>query len=219
VLLQSTRNDVYRTALDQLIDQGDAFPCRCSRSDLAVTGGIHRACVEHPSGRTRAWRLRLPAERVGFVDALRGEFAQDLHDEVGDVVLRRADGLWAYQLAVVVDDAAQGITDVVRGADLLDSTPRQIHLQRRLGVPTPRYAHLPLLLDGSGAKLGKSLGAAAVDAADPWPALRAAWSVLGQDPDAMPARGPVDRVLSRALAAFDPLRIPHRDVVTDDNVC
>ena len=98
-------------------------------------------------------------------------------------MLRRADGCWAYQLAVVVDDAAQGITDVVRGADLLDSTPRQILLQRALGLPTPRYAHLPLVVDAHGRKLSKSLAALPVDPDDPLPALRAAWQALGQVPD------------------------------------
>ncbi len=102
--------------------------------------------------------------------------------EVGDFVLLRADGLWAYQLAVVVDDAAQGITDVVRGADLLDSTPRQILLQRALGLPTPNYAHLPLLLGTDGRKLSKSDAALPVDASDPLPALHGLWRCLGQAP-------------------------------------
>jgi glutamyl-Q tRNA(Asp) synthetase len=213
VLWQSTRGDAYRAALEQLVAQGDAFPCRCSRSDLEPFGGIHRACVPQPSGRTRAFRVRLPDQELGFVDRIRGPFAQNLGAAVGDTVLRRADGPWAYQLAVVVDDAHQGITEVVRGADLLDSTPRQIHLQHRLGLPTPAYAHLPLLLDAGGAKLGKSLGAAAIDAADPLPALRAAYARLGQDAAAVPAHGPVEAALARALAAFDPARIPAHDVV------
>jgi glutamyl-Q tRNA(Asp) synthetase len=213
VAWQSTRHDLYRAALDRLVAQGDAFPCRCSRADLAPFDGIHRACVPQPSGRTRAFRLRVPDAEVAFVDRVRGRFAQNLAREVGDVVLRRADGPWAYQLAVVVDDDAQHITEVVRGADLLDSTPRQIHLQRRLGVPTPAYAHLPLLLDAAGHKLGKSQGAAAVDPADPLPALRAAWAVLGQAEGVVPARGPVSAALARALAEFDPARIPARDGV------
>ena len=212
VVWQSRRGELYRAALDQLVAQGDVFPCLCSRADLAQADGVHRECVARPSGRTRAWRLRLPDERVGFVDGVRGPFAQQLRLDVGDVVLRRADGLWAYQLAVVVDDAAQRITDVVRGADLLDSTPRQIHLQRRLGVPTPRYAHLPLLRDAAGTKFGKSLGAAAVDPADPLPALRRAYAALGQDERRLPAAGPVERVLADALAGFDPTSIPREDV-------
>jgi glutamyl-Q tRNA(Asp) synthetase len=213
VLWQSTRGEAYRAALDRLVAQGDAFPCLCSRADLAQAGGIHRGCVRAPSGRTRAWRLRVPGDDVGFTDQVRGAYAQNLARDVGDVVLRRADGPWAYQLAVVVDDAAQGITQVVRGADLLDSTPRQIHLQRRLGLPTPAYAHLPLLLDASGAKLGKSLGAAALDDADPLPALRAAYGLLGQPVAALPERGTVDRALESARRNFDPALIPVADTV------
>jgi glutamyl-Q tRNA(Asp) synthetase len=213
VLWQSQRGEAYRAALDRLVEQGDAFPCRCSRADLAPFDGIHNQCVPAPSGRTRAWRLRLPDAEIAFVDRVRGRYAQVLARDVGDIVLRRADGPWAYQLAVVVDDAAQGITEVVRGADLLDSTPRQIFLQRRLGLPTPAYAHLPLVLDASGSKLGKSLGAGAVDAADPLPALRAAYARLGQPAAAIPVRGPVDAALARALADFDPARIPAFDSV------
>ena len=213
VLWQSTRGDAYRAALDQLIAQGDAFPCLCSRADLADSGGIHRGCVAAPSGRTRAFRLRVPDADVAFIDRVRGAYSQRLATDVGDVVLRRADGPWAYQLAVVVDDAAQGITEVVRGADLLDSTPRQIHLQRRLGLPTPAHAHLPLLLDATGAKLGKSQGAAALDDADPLPALRAAYALLGQPVAALPARGPVAIALECARRNFDPALIPATDTV------
>jgi len=213
VLWQSTRGDAYRAALDRLVAQGDAFPCLCSRADLADSGGIHRACVARPSGRTRAFRLRVPDADVGFVDRVRGPFVQNLARDVGDVVLRRADGPWAYQLAVVVDDAAQGITEVVRGADLLDSTPRQLYLQRRLGLPAPAYAHLPLLLERTGAKLGKSLGAAAVHDADPLPALRAAYALLGQPAAALPVRGPVAAALESARRNFDPALVPAADTV------
>jgi glutamyl-Q tRNA(Asp) synthetase len=213
VLWQSTRGDAYRAALERLVAQGDAFPCLCSRADLADSGGIHRACVARPSGRTRAWRLRVPDAVVGFVDRVRGPFAQHLARDVGDVVLRRADGPWAYQLAVVVDDAAQGITEVVRGADLLDSTPRQRYLQQRLGLPAPAYAHLPLLLDAAGAKLGKSQGAVAVHDADPLPALRAAYALLGQPAAALPAHGPVSVALECARRNFDPALVPATDTV------
>ncbi len=186
VLWQRTRDAAYAEALDQLLQRDLAFPCRCSRRDLALTAGIHRACVPRPSGRNAAIRLRAPAGRIDFVDRRLGPHSQDLAAEVGDVVLRRADGLWAYQLAVVVDDAAQGITDVVRGADLAESTPRQIALQRALGLPTPRYLHLPLVLDDAGHKLGKSLAARPIDDADPQASLRAAWRFLlpGLEPPA-----------------------------------
>ena len=213
VLWQSTRGEAYRAALDRLVAQGDAFPCLCSRADLADTGGIHRACVASPSGRTRAWRLRVPDAEVAFDDRIRGRFVQQLRRDVGDVVLRRADGPWAYQLAVVVDDAAQRITEVVRGADLLDSTPRQVFLQQRLGLPTPAYAHLPLLLDAAGAKLGKSQGAAAIDAADPLPALRAAYASLGQPASAVPSHGSVAAALESARRNFDPALVPTTDTM------
>ena len=161
VLWQSTRSDAYTEALDRLLRTGSAFACLCSRSDLSATAGIHRQCVGHDTAqdgtdRQPAIRLRVHPGRVGFDDAIQGLVERDAARDIGDFVLRRADRLWAYQLAVVVDDAAQGITQVVRGADLLDSTPRQILLQRALGLPTPAYAHLPLVMDAEGRKLSKS---------------------------------------------------------------
>src|SRR5690606_39334801 len=141
------------------------FACHCSRSDLSAVGGIHRECVARRRRKDPAIRLRVPdGSRVSFVDRIQGEYSQDVAAAVGDFVLKRADGWWAYQLAVVVDDGAQGITEVVRGADLLDSTPRQLLLQRALGHPHPRYLHLPLVLDADGRKLSKSAGSLAVDA-------------------------------------------------------
>ena len=145
---------------------------------------------------------------VTFEDRLQGRFSQDVAGEVGDFVLKRADGLWAYQLAVVVDDAAQGMTDIVRGADLLDSTPRQILLQRALGLPTPRYLHLPLVVDGDGRKLSKSDAAPAVDANDPLPALGAAWRALGQDPAALQGGTDVPSLLAASVLSFAPSRLP-----------
>jgi len=210
VLRQSTRGPRYRDALERLLASGDAFACHCSRSDLAGMDGVHRACVPGASCTKPSIRLRVPDGTViAFDDRVHGRVTQDVARDVGDFVLKRADGLWAYQLAVVVDDAAQGITDVVRGADLLDSTPRQIFLQRRLGLPTPRHAHLPLVLDANGRKLSKSMAALPVDDHDPLPGLRAAWVALGQSPmhwtrSAMP----LDAVLDAAVRAFDPSRIP-----------
>lgn len=206
---QSRRGGSYREALDRLLASGDAFACHCSRGALAAGDGIHRACLPGASRADPAIRLRVPdGSVVAFEDAIQGPFRQDVATGVGDFVLRRADGPWAYQLAVVVDDAAQGITEVVRGADLLDSTPRQILLQRRLGLPTPRYAHLPLVLDDEGRKLSKSLAALPLDDADPLPALRAAWRVLGQAPGGVSKATNPGRFLDNALAAFDPGRIP-----------
>ena len=206
---QSERHGLYRTALDRLLAHGLAFSCRCSRSDLAAVGGIHRSCRVDAGRAEAAVRLRVANDSlVSFDDALRGRVEQDVAAEVGDFVLLRADGFWAYQLAVVVDDADQGITHIVRGADLLDSTPRQILLQRALGLPTPAYAHLPLIVDAAGHKLSKSLAALPVDGDDPLPALRRAWRALGQRRGALDAPGSVEHILSRAMNGFEPGAIP-----------
>ena len=143
----------------------------------------------------RALRVRVPGETVGFHDRACGWYAHNLAREVGDFVVRRADGLWAYQLAVVVDDAEQRITDVVRGADLLENTPRQVWLQRLLGVPTPRYLHVPLVTNGRGEKLSKQTGAPALDTERPLAELERAWQHLG-----FPALGAprIDAFLRRA---------------------
>ncbi|MEA0737639.1 tRNA glutamyl-Q(34) synthetase GluQRS [Xanthomonas campestris pv. campestris] len=208
VLYQSDRDAYYEAALSRLLRSGAAFECSCSRAELAAMGGIHHVCVA-PLGIRRAVRMRVPPNtQASFQDALQGRITQDVYAEVGDVVLRRADGYWAYQLAVVVDDAAQGITDVVRGADLLDSTPRQLVLQQALGVAPPRYLHLPLILGADGRKLSKSHAAQPVDDSDPLPALRAAWRALGQAPAALPAHASVAGVLQHAVQHFSPQRLP-----------
>lgn len=211
MLWQSRRSALYRHALEQLLADGHAFVCHCSRSDLAASGGIHHGCVSSSQRPDPALRLRVSqAAVIGFDDGLQGRYQQDAYAEVGDFVLKRADGYWAYQLAVVVDDAAQGITDIVRGADLLDSTPRQILLQRALGLPTPRYLHLPVVTGEDGNKLSKSLAALPVDATDPLPALRAAWRLLGQETAALADLRNVDALLSRAVRDFAPQRLPKR---------
>lgn len=209
VVYQSARGGHYQAALDRLLGAGLAFECHCSRSDLAATGGIHRQCVAHARRPDPAIRFRVPdGATVTFADAIQGTVTQDVANAVGDFVLRRADGPWAYQLAVVVDDAAQGVTDVVRGADLLDSTPRQVLLQRALALPTPRYAHLPLVVDADGHKLSKSTLALPVDADDPLPGLRRAWAWLGQAPGPFHDATDPARALQAAVAAFDLSRIP-----------
>ncbi len=208
-LWQSTRHPAYRDALDQLLAAGRAFACSCSRSELAAQGGIHRRCVSSAPRPHPAIRLRVDdGAVVEFEDGLQGVVRQEVASQVGDFVLLRADGCWAYQLAVVVDDADQGVTEVVRGADLLDSTPRQILLQRALGLPTPRYLHLPVLVDADGNKLSKSSAAPALDPRDPLPALRRCWALLGQEPAALHGAGGVDALLRHARARFDPARLP-----------
>nr|WP_295383130.1 tRNA glutamyl-Q(34) synthetase GluQRS [Pseudoxanthomonas sp.] len=211
VVRQSERGERYQAALGDLLASGQAFFCHCSRTELAATGGVHHQCVGGGKRPHPAVRLRVaPGTVIGFEDGLQGWFEQDVHAEAGDVVLRRADGYWAYQLAVVVDDAAQDFTDIVRGADLLDSTPRQIHLQHALGLPTPRYLHLPLIVDADGHKLSKSMAALPIDAADPLPPLRAAWTALGQPGSRLPAAGGVPALLRAAAAAFAPERLPRQ---------
>lgn len=191
VLYQSTRGEAYRAALDQLRNAGMLFPCGCSRREIADSqlpahgaGGVRYpgTCREGlPTGRTaKAWRVRVSEITVAFTDRVQGVQQQQLADEVGDFVLWRADGLFAYQLAVVLDDAAQGVTDVVRGADLLDSTPRQIYLQRLLGLPTPAYLHLPVALNEEGQKLSKQTRAPALNRKDAVSELVKALRFLGQ---------------------------------------
>ena len=180
VVYQSQRLALYDAALAHLKTVGLAYPCWCSRSQLEPVQGIHPAeCVSTPTARDPAWRVRV-AGNVSFHDALQGTFTQDLAREVGDFVLLRADGVYSYQLAVVVDDAAQGVNEIVRGADLIDSTPRQILLQRLLGYTLPAYVHLPLVLGTNGRKLSKHESALPVDVRDPLPVLRAALDFLGQ---------------------------------------
>ena len=193
---QSRRGALYQAALDRLVAQGDAYPCRCTRSDiaraLAAAGHPHErhhewvypgTCRRGLNGKpARAWRVRTGDDErpdvIDWHDRRLGPQRQDVTHEVGDFVVKRADGLWAYQLAVVVDDAEQGVSDVVRGEDLADNTARQVHQQRLLGLPTPRYLHTPLVLDERGEKLSKQHGAPPLDVADPLAALQGAAQAL-----------------------------------------
>ncbi len=208
-----------------------------SHQSFAPSGGAHNAPLARASGRgaggegrddgaliypgtcrnglapgktPRAIRVRVDHEPIEFEDAVQGKLSQDLAAEVGDFVLLRADGPYAYQLAVVVDDGEQGITDVVRGADLLDSTPRQIYLQRLLGLHTPRYLHLPAAVNARGEKLSKQTLAPSVDANDPVPVLAQVMDFLGQAPPAHLRRVPLGDFWCWALAHWNATRIPHR---------
>lgn len=158
VMWQSHRHTAYREAMERLLSQQRAFYCTCSRTELAAGGGVHRGLCrdnrEQPA-EEYAVRCRVEDTEIGFNDAIQGYYAQNLLRESGDFVLRRKDGFYAYQLAVVVDDAAQGVSHVVRGSDLLDSTPRQIWLQQQLGLPQPGYAHVPVVTNDQGQKLSK----------------------------------------------------------------
>lgn len=202
VLYQSTRDEKYREALTRLQAAGQVYPCACTRREIAdsATGGIDGpvypgTCRQGllPGRTARAIRVKTAGAHISFEDAIQDRISQDLEQQVGDFVIKRADGLFAYQLAVVVDDAEQGITHVVRGADLLDSTPRQIHLQQLLGYPVPRYAHLPVAVNAQGEKLSKQTFAAAISADWKVPLLNTVLQWLGQDrvddcdPQDMPA--------------------------------
>ena len=177
-LWQSTRIGAYRAVLQGLIQAGHAFPCFCTRSQLA--GTPHRGRCASKSRNQPSWRLLVPNVEISFYDQICGNYRQNLELEVGDFVVWRSDDLPSYQLACVIDDAYSGITEIVRGADLLEATPRQIYLQQLLGYATPKYAHLPLVLGGDGQKLSKQNLAPALDEKQPLTLLRMASSFLGQ---------------------------------------
>jgi len=185
VVRQSERTVAYGEALSALERAGALFRCTCTRRQVRASGGVYPGTCRD-LGRALAGdgtlRVRVGTASISFVDRLVGPVRQDLDREVGDFVVRRRDGLIAYQLAVVVDDAASGVTDVVRGMDLLASTPRQIHLQRSLGLPTPRYLHHPVLSAPEGPKLSKQTGAAAVDRERPGDNLGRVLTALGHAP-------------------------------------
>jgi glutamyl-Q tRNA(Asp) synthetase len=225
VLRQSRRGDHYRAALARLAAGRATYPCACSRREiadslLAFDGAARGAAGEgtvYPgtcrwglrAGRSpRSVRFRVGDAHVEFVDAVQGPCAQDLAREVGDFVLVRADGLVAYQLAVVIDDAAQGVTSVVRGADLLDSTPRQIALQRALGVPTPAYLHVPVAVAPTGEKLSKQTHAAPIAREHASAALCAALAFLGQSPEPGLVRARPREVVAWAIAHWRRESIP-----------
>jgi glutamyl-Q tRNA(Asp) synthetase len=191
VTFQSANGGRYAAALASLQGAGHLYRCDCSRSAIEQAGaalglaaGVYPGTCRNRavSGGTFSLRVRVPDAVLGFVDRACGPFSQRLQADVGDFVVRRSDGLWAYQLAVVVDDAADAITDVVRGADLLDNTPRQMLLQRLLGLPTPRYLHVAVARNAAGEKLSKQTGAAALDLAAPVQQLELAWRHLGFAP-------------------------------------
>jgi glutamyl-Q tRNA(Asp) synthetase len=221
VLYQSQRDDAYAVALDALRAQGAVFACTCSRSQLAqaprnAEGEIlyPGTCRLHaPPQAPHAWRVRVEAVSTHFTDLIHGALQQDLASEVGDFIIKRADGLFAYQLAVVVDDAYQGITHVVRGADLLWNTPRQIHLQTLLGLPTPAYAHVPLVTNAAGQKLSKQTLAPALPQRGRGAVLVEALAALGQAPPAdLLGAGP-DELLAWASAHWQIENVPTRPTV------
>ncbi len=230
VIYQSLRDGSYRAALEHLHAAGRVFPCTCTRNELAdsqlsppVRLASDGALIYPGTCRTglsqgrsaRTWRLRVNDESICFDDAIQGRIEQDLPGAVGDFVLLRADGFFAYQLAVVVDDAEQGISHVVRGADLLYSTPRQILLQRLLGLPTPRYGHLPVALNAAGEKLSKQSHAVPLCRSQAIPAVLAALRFLGQEPPLELHDAALGELWQWAIANYSPDKVPHSHAVVE----
>ena len=218
VLWQSTRAAAYRAAFDQLSARGLVYPCACSRREIAdsavsgIEGPVYPGTCRDglPAGKVaRAWRINTRGADIRVDDAIQGPVKQNLETAIGDFVLARADQVYAYQLAVVVDDAEQGVTDVVRGADLLDSTPRQIYLQRLLNLPTPRYCHVPVAVDAHGEKLSKQTLAAPIDPARPFIALLATLQFLGQRPPAALEHAGIAEFWDWAIANWRLAHVPH----------
>ncbi len=217
IVNQSARSDAYHAALHRLRELKRIYPCACSRreiADSAVAGidgpvypGTCRAGLP-PGKSARALRIDTRGAKIAFNDALQGRIEHDLERDLGDFLVYRMDDIYAYQLAVVVDDTEQGITDVVRGADLLGSTPWQIYLQQLLGLPQPRYAHLPVAVDEKGEKLSKQTFAMPLDAGNPQPALAAALAFLGQRPPRELARASVRELWDWALRNWRLEQVP-----------
>lgn len=224
VAYQSRRYDLYHEALGRLKAKGLVYPCDCSRKDwqavarAGADGFVYNGCCagldpQRALHKTPAWRVRVPDEIIGFDDAVVGHYAQNLAHDIGDFVLLRADGFWAYQLAVVADDAAQGITHIVRGQDLLVSTPRQLWLQRALDAPEPHYAHLPLLVNGAGQKWSKQTLAPALDLGAREALLRQVMAYLKLP--AAPEVGRPQDLLAWAVRHWDMAKVPKAAIATE----
>lgn len=214
VLFQHARMQTYQTAVESLLDKNMAYSCACSRREI-VDSGMHGlegpvypgTCLKRLNNHTRAAgvRLKVPSDEIfSFDDALQGIFKQHLAKEIGDFIVRRTDGHFAYQLAVVLDDAFQDINHVVRGADLLISTPRQIYLQRLFGLPTPIYMHLPVAVDMQDAKISKQVQTSQLAGDSPSKMLYRALQFLGQSPPAELQSGAPHEVLAWAVSHWQP---------------
>ena len=211
ILYQSKQTSHYQQALSQLIEQASAFPCLCTRKQLAKIDQIYPGtCRERslPESESHALRLLSKDTVISFNDVVMGVQSQNIQTQCGDFIIKRRDGLFAYQLAVVVDDALQGITEIVRGADLLDSTPRQIYLQQLLGYTTPEYCHLPLAVDIEGNKISKSEGAAKIDVDNRKILLCRVLSFLGQAPPTDLSASSIDDIWEWAIFNWDVSRVP-----------
>lgn len=211
ILHQSRNLERYGHVLQTLLERGEAYYCDCSRKLIAEHGGLYPGHCRGrglPAAADHAIRIRVPNECIQFYDRLQGTFSQHLARDTGDFVVRRRDGIVAYQLAVVVDDIDQHITDIVRGADLLDSTPRQLWLYRLLDAAAPRYLHIPLIMRRQGEKLSKRLASAPIEAQYAPATLFRALTTLAQQPPPALRNAPVRELLSWAVAHWQPQRLP-----------
>lgn len=218
VIYQSQRYELYQAALDFLDKQGLIYSCTCSRREIAdssivgISGPIYPGTCRDQilTEKQSALRIRTHNQPIEFQDILKGSLSQRLNSDIGDFVLRRADGIFSYQLAVVVDDAAQQITNIVRGADLLDSTPRQVYLQHVLNYATPQFMHLPVVTNAVGEKLSKQTLATPIDLSNAVPQLIAALQFLGQEPPGGLLCTDVSAVWQWAIAHWRIEKIPNK---------
>ncbi|MDD0973343.1 tRNA glutamyl-Q(34) synthetase GluQRS [Pseudomonas fontis] len=221
VVYQSLRHDAYAEVVARLFQMGLAYACTCSRKQLEPYHGIYPGLCRNlcHAQEDAAIRLRVPELNYHFVDRVQGRFEQHLGRDVGDFVIRRRDGLYAYQLAVVLDDAWQGVTDIVRGADLLDNTPRQLYLQELLGFSQPRYLHVPLITQPDGHKLGKSYRSAPLPPEQASPLILRALRALGQQTDPAMAQARPAELLAHAARHWSAEAIPKRLSVPEADLC
>jgi glutamyl-Q tRNA(Asp) synthetase len=217
VVYQSRRDAQYAEALEKLKARNALYPCACSRREISdssvngVDGPVYPGTCRDgiaPGRSPRAWRVKVDGQRIEYIDAIQGRLSRNLAQDFGDFIVQRADGFFAYQLAVVVDDADQGITEIVRGADLIESTPRQIHLQRLLNFPTPDYLHLPVALNAQKEKLSKQTFAAPLDPTHPLPSLLQVMRFLGQEAPKELAEGSIEDFWRWTVANWDVRRVP-----------
>ncbi|RMO13546.1 Glutamyl-Q tRNA synthetase [Pseudomonas cichorii] len=220
VVRQSLRHDAYAEVLNRWFSHGLAYACTCSRKQLESFQGIYPGFCRNAGHTTEdaAIRIRVPELEYRFIDRVQGAFQQHLGRESGDFVIQRRDGLYAYQLAVVIDDAWQGVTDIVRGADLLDSTPRQLYLQELLGLPQPRYLHVPLITQPDGHKLGKSYRSPPLPADQATPLLLRALRALGQPTTPELSYASAREVLDWGIAHWDASAIPRTSTIEEARI-
>lgn len=219
---QHTRLEIYQQALETLHQHGLIYPCTCSRKTLADNHPdqqVYPGVCRHRTGAITdavAWRIRCPERALNLQDGLQGKRRYHLARDIGDFVVKRADGLFSYQLAVAVDDATQGMTDVVRGVDLLDSTPRQIHIQQSLLLTPPRYLHLPVIVNSAGQKLSKQTYASPLDVTRPIPQLWKALQLLGQKPPTELQSGSLANLWDWAVNQWNPADLPRQAYISLD---